>query len=40
MKYFALSILFLFGDEIMSLLALSIIMLMAFHDLANERINK
>lgn len=40
MKYLALSILFLFGDEIMSLLALSIIMLMAGHDLINERINK
>ena len=40
MKYAALSILFLFGNEILSLLTLSIIVLMAGYDLFIERITK
>lgn len=40
MKYLAISALFLLGNEILSLLTLSILMLLAFADLAKVRLNK
>lgn len=40
MKYAILSILFLLNNEILSLACLSVLMLMAFADLARERMQK